>query len=73
MIPDKKKNFNKILLIGAIIFTATQFTTGPVSFVPVPNPPSQAQFYWTLAGLSLGGVGGAFVLPYGMPALDENL
>jgi len=34
---------------------------------------SRAQEYWIFVGLGLGGIGGAFILPYGMPALDENL
>jgi len=73
MIPDRKKNFNKILLAGAFLFTLTQLITGPVMGIPVPDPSSKASFWWTACGLALGGVAGCFVLPYGMPALGENL
>lgn len=73
MIPDNKKNFNKILLAGAFLLVLTQMTTGPMYPIPVPDPDSEASFYWTVAGLAIGGVAGCFILPYGMPALGENL
>lgn len=74
MIPDRKKNFNKILLTGGILFCLTQLITGPIKGIPVADPGvSRAQEYWIFVGLGLGGIGGAFILPYGMPALDENL
>jgi hypothetical protein len=73
MIPDNKKDFNKMLLIGALLLVFTQFLTGPIYPIPVHDPSNLVSFYWAAAGLAVGGVAGCFILPYGMPALAENL
>jgi len=69
MIPDRHKNFNKIVLAGAFLFALAQLITGPVMGIPVPDPSSKASFLWTASGLAIGGIAGSLVMPYGMPAL----
>ena len=73
MVPLTKKNFNKTILVGTFLIVLTNLITGPAYPISVPDPSSKAGYWYTVVGLFLGGVGGAMVLPYGMPALAENL
>jgi len=42
MIPQSKKNPNKLVLVGALLFCCAQFVTGPVHGISVASPPSKA-------------------------------
>lgn len=37
-VPASKKNPNKFLLVGAILFVITNIVTGPIMGIPVPLP-----------------------------------
>ena len=73
MMPIAKKNFNKTLLAGSFVIVLANLITGPIKGISVADPSSRAGYWWTVVGLILGGIGGAMILPYGMPALAENL
>ena len=61
------------MLFGAILFVISLFLQGPFYGISTGMTPNSSELYWILAGLAVGGVGGAFITPYGMPALAENL
>lgn len=70
IIPDKKKNFNKVVCLGALLFTISMFCEGPFKFLPVTRATG---IYWLGLGIGIGGIGGAMIMPAAMPALDESL
>lgn len=73
MIPDQRKNYNKILLAGAFLFVISLLLMGPLYGIPTGQNPNSYEKWYIFAGLAFGGVGGAFITPYGMPALKNNL
>jgi MFS family permease len=70
IVPDKKKNFGKICLVGAILYTLSMFFEGPVIGLPTSR---KTGIYYIGLGIALGGIGGACIMPAAMPALDECL
>ena len=70
IVPEKKKNFNKLCLLGAGLYTVSMFCEGPVIGLPVSR---SIGIYWIGLGIAIGGVGGAMIMPAAMPALDESL
>ena len=61
------------MLFGAILFVISLFLQGPLIVIKTGMTPNNSELDWILAGLAIGGVAGAFITPYGMPALAENL
>ena len=61
------------MLFGAILFVISLFLQGPFYGIKTGVTPNNSELDWILAGLAIGGVAGAFITPYGMPALAENL
>ena len=70
IVPDKKKNFNKICLVGTIFYTLSMFFEGPLKGLPADR---HTGIYFIGLGIALGGIGGACIMPAAMPALDECL
>ena len=70
IIPDRKKSFNKLCLVGTILYTLSMLFEGPLIGLPAKR---NYGIYWIGLGIALGGVGGAMIMPAAMPALDESL
>ena len=70
IIPDRKKNFNKLCLFGTIFYTLSMLFEGPLIGIPANKSNG---IYWIGVGIALGGIGGALIMPAAMPALDESL
>lgn len=73
MIPDSKKNYNKILLTGSFLMVFSLFLMGPFYGMPVGQKPDSYEKWYIFAGLALGGFGGACITPYGMPSMKKNM
>ena len=70
VVPDKKKHFGKLCLVGAILYTLSMLFEGPVMGLPASR---KTGIYYIGLGIALGGIGGALIMPAAMPALDECL
>jgi hypothetical protein len=70
LIPDSKKNYNKLTLVGALIFCVAIFVEGPITLI---EPSRKDGVYWAAAGVALVGIGEAFVMLHSMTALEESL
>jgi MFS family permease len=66
-IPEKSKNFNKLVACGMLTFTLAMFLTGPAPGV-FPD-----EVYIICIGVLVGGVGGALVNNNCVPALTQTL
>jgi hypothetical protein len=70
VVADRRKNFNKLLLVGAFVYMAAMFIQGPVNII---HPDRKHGVYWVAAGVALGGVGQAFINVNSMAALEESI
>jgi predicted MFS family arabinose efflux permease len=70
LIPDSKKNYNKLTLIGAMIFSVAIFVEGPITLI---EPARKEGVYWAASGVALLGIGEAFIMLHSMSALEESL
>lgn len=61
------------MLFGGILFVISLCIQGPFIGIPLGQKPDSLEKWYIYIGLGIGGVAGAFITPYGMPALAENL
>lgn len=65
-IPEKKKNYSKIVTLGTIIFVFCMFVSGPIPLLP-------DEVYVICLGILIGGISGALVNNNCVPALNQIL
>jgi len=65
LIPERKKNFVKLVLAGAIIFCIGMIIEGPFIGIPADD-----DGLMVIAGVAVGGIAGAFIMPAAVPALN---
>jgi|TARA_B110000285_G_scaffold135581_1_gene151908 MFS family permease len=70
LVPDSKKNYNKLTLVGALIFCLAIFVEGPITLI---EPARKEGVYWAASGVALIGIGEAFIMLHSMTALEESL
>lgn len=70
MIPDSKKNFNLICMLGTIGFSITMILEAPFWGITVNRVTG---WYMVVAGIGLGGFSGAMIMPAAVPAISNIL
>jgi len=70
LVPDSKKNYNKLTFVGALVFCVAIFVEGPITLI---EPARKEGVYWAASGVALIGIGEAFVMLHSMTALEESL
>lgn len=70
MIPDNKKNFNMICMLGTIGFSLTMVLEGPFWGISVNRITG---WYMVVGGIALGGFSGAMIMPAAVPAISNIL
>lgn len=70
MIPDGKKNYNLICMLGTIGFAITMVLEGPFWGIDVSRVDG---WYLVVGAISLGGFSGALIMPAAVPAISNIL
>jgi len=70
MIPDSKKNYNFMCMLGTIGFSLTMVLEGPFWGINVSRVDG---WYIVIAGIALGGFSGALIMPAAVPAISNIL
>lgn len=70
MIPDSKKNYNFICMLGTIGFSLTMILEGPFWGINVSR---EDGWQMVIGGIALGGFSGALIMPAAVPAISNIL
>lgn len=67
-IPQKYKNFNKMCLLGVLLYFMGMLVGGPVTFIEIERVDGAHYF---IASVALTGLGQSFIMPSSIPAMEE--
>ena len=70
MIPDSKKNYNFICMLGTIGFSITMVLEGPFWGIEVSRG---SGWQMVIGGIALGGFSGSLIMPAAVPAISNIL